>query len=114
MPTYARLREIERTQWLSPEALRAYQLDRLRRHLEFAAREVPYYRELFNRHRITPDKVQSLEDFARVPFLTKEVIRHRFDDLRPRTRLGPVTRMSTGGSTGAPVTILADVQRLAF
>lgn len=114
MPTYARLREIERTQWLAPEALRAYQLDRLRRHLEFAAREVPYYTQLFARHGITHEKIQSLEDFAQVPFLTKDIIRHRFEDLQPRTRVGPVTRMSTGGSTGVPVTILADVQRLAF
>jgi phenylacetate-coenzyme A ligase PaaK-like adenylate-forming protein len=112
--THAKLRELERTQWLEPAALRELQFRRLRAHLEFAYREVAYYRRLLDEHELPPRRIGSLEDFARVPPLTKEIIRTRFDDLRPRTELRGVQRMSTGGSTGAPVSVLVDRERSAF
>lgn len=113
-PTHARLREIERTQWLSPEELRNLQFQRLRRHLEFAYREVPYYTRLLDEHELQPWRIASFEDFARIPCLTREIVRKHFDDLQPRTRIPRVQRMSTGGSTGAPVTVLVDMERMAF
>lgn len=112
--TQARLKELERTQWLSPEALQELQFRRLRQHLEFAYREVPYYTRLLDEHGLQPWRVTSLEEFARIPCLTKEVIRGQFDDLRPRTEVRGVQRMSTGGSTGTPVTVLVDRERTAF
>ena len=113
-PTHARLKEIERTQWLDPEALRELQFRRLRRHLEFAYREVPYYTRLLDEHELQPSRVKDFTDFARIPFLTKEIMRKHFQDLQPRTALRGVKRMSTGGSTGVPVTFLVDPERNAF
>ena len=46
-PTFERLRELERTQWLVPERLAEYRLDRLRQLLTFADHHVPYYHALF-------------------------------------------------------------------
>ncbi len=112
--THARLREIEDTQWLAPGALRDLQLQRLRRHLEVAYRDVPYYTRLLDAHGLEPRHVQSFADFARIPHLTKDAIRQHFDDLQPRQKGRRVIRMSTGGSTGAPVTVLADTERTAF
>lgn len=112
--THARLRELEATQWLAPAGLRELQFRRLRGHLEFAYREVPYYRQLLDEHDLPPQRIESLEDFSRLPHLTKDIIRTRFDDLRPRTRMRGVQRMTTGGSTGAPVSVLVDRERSAF
>jgi phenylacetate-CoA ligase len=112
--THARLEELERTQWYSPEELKVLQLQRLRPLLEYAYREVPYYTQLFNEHDLQPWRITSLKDFARIPHLTKQIIRERFDDLRPRTRLRRATRITTGGSTGAPMTLLVDAERNAF
>ena len=112
--THAKLAELERTQWLTPTALRALQLQRLQRHLEWAYREVPYYRRLLDEHGLPPQRIQSFDDFARIPPLTKDILRARLADLQPRTRLRGVQRLSTGGSTGAPVTVLVDRERSAF
>lgn len=113
-PTHDRLRELERTQWLGPEALRELQFTRLQALLEFAYREVPYYRHLLNEHEILPQRVQTPEDFARIPCLTRETIRRYFDELQPRVRPRRVQRLSSGGSTGSPVTVLVDRERAAF
>ncbi len=114
-PTLSRLRELERTQWLDPERLRALQLRRLRAFLEYAYDHVPYYRARFDARGIHPRAVQSFADFDAVPFLTRQDLRERFDELRSRDpQVGPTRRLSTGGSTGEPVSVLADRERLAF
>jgi len=112
--THAKLAELERTQWLGPAALRALQFERLRHHLDWAYREVPYYGRLLDEHGLPPRRIQSFEDFARIPHLTKDILRERLSDLQPRTPLRGVQRLSTGGSTGTPVTVLVDRERSAF
>jgi phenylacetate-CoA ligase len=112
--THAKLAELERTQWLAPAALRELQFERLRRHLDWAYREVPYYGRLLDDHGLPPRRIQSFEDFAHIPHLTKDILRERLADLQPRTPLRGVQRLSTGGSTGAPVTVLVDRERSAF
>ena len=113
-PTLARLRDLDKSQWLSPAALRETQFRAVHTHLEFAYREVPYYTRLLDEHGLPPARVQSFEDFARIPYLTRDLLRQHVDDLQPRRKLRGVQRMSTGGSTGSPVTIMVDAERAAF
>jgi len=113
-PTHRYLRALEESQWLGHDAVRELQLRRLREHLAFAYREVPYYTRLLDEHELPPRRVQSLEDFARIPMLTKDIIRSHFDELQPGTRIRGTQRVSTGGSTGTPVTVLVDPRRAAF
>ena len=113
-PTHARLRELEKSQWLSGPALRERQFRALHAHLDFAYREVPYYGRLLDEHGLQPARIQSFEDFARIPYLTRDLLRRHLHDLQPRRRLRGVQRMSTGGSTGSPVTIMVDAERAAF
>jgi len=104
------LRELERTQWLAPDALRELQFERLRRHLQHAYDNTVYYRRLFDEHGIEPRRVASPEDVRRIPPLTRERLRKHFDELVARgvREGGPVQRVATGGSTGEPVTVLID------
>ena len=111
--THARLEALERSQWLRPERLAEVQFEGIRRHLEFAYREVPYYRQLLDKHELQPWRIGSMEDFSRIPCLTRDAIREHFEDLQSRTKLRRVQRMSTGGSTGTPVTVLVDSERMA-
>ena len=112
--TYARLAEIEQSQWITQEALLDLQFGRLKHHLEFVYREVPYYKRLLDDHTLQPHRINSLADFAEIPFLTKDILRKEFDLLQPMTKPAGVQRMSTGGSTGAPVAFLVDAERTAF
>jgi len=111
-PTFRWLEELERTQWLDAGRLRDYQFTRMRRHLEFAYAQVPYYRSLLDEHDLPPARVKSPDDFERIPFLTRELLRSRFEDLRATVKLPNVKRRSTGGSTGVPVTVEVDMERM--
>lgn len=113
-PTFRWLRELERTQWLDPDSLREYQFRRLQAHLQWAYSHVPYYRALFEEHDLPPARIGSFDDFRRLPFLTRELLRTRFEDLRATVRLPNVRRLSTGGSTGIPVTVEVDMERMAI
>jgi phenylacetate-CoA ligase len=113
-PTYARLHDLERSQWLEPVALRELQFRAVRAHLDFAYAEVPYYTRLLDEHELPPRRIQSFEDFSRIPYLTRDLLRAHFEDLQPRRRIRGTRRLSTGGSTGVPVTVLVDPERAAF
>ncbi len=113
-PTFARLRELARTQWLSPAELAEYRSARLRRLVGFAYDHVPYVRACMEERGLTPARVQSLGDLERLPFLTRDVLQERFDHLRARASLPRVHRRSSGGSTGTPVTVLVDMDRMGM
>ncbi len=113
-PTFRWLAELERTQWLSPKSLAEYQFARLRRLVEFAYANVPYYRATLDEHGVPPQRLQSPHDLRDFPLLTKELIRTRFDDLRAHASLPNVHRRSSGGSTGSPVTVLVDMNRMGI
>lgn len=113
-PTFPWLRELERTQWLPPAALREYQLQRMLALVEWAYANTPYYRGLLDEHGLAPGRMLSHEDFERIPYLTREHLKTRFDDLRARADLVGVHARSSGGSTGSPVKILVDMARMGI
>jgi phenylacetate-CoA ligase len=102
-PTFRLLAELEASQWLPPRRLEEYRLRRLRRFLEFVHEHVPYCRALFDEHGLRPRSVHSFEDLGHLPFLT-----------RARATLPGVHRRSSGGSTGTPVTVLVDMERMGM
>lgn len=65
---------------LSLEELRARQWHKLRRLLAFAARHIPFYRERFRIAGIDPQEVRTLEEFSRIPPITKDDLRRNFPD----------------------------------
>ncbi len=113
-PTFPWLAQLEQTQWLPPAALREYQFDRMRRLVEWAYTHVPYYRTLLDEHGLPPHRIQSPADFHAIPYLTREHLKDRFDDLRARTTLVGVHARSSGGSTGSPVKVLVDMNRMGI
>lgn len=113
-PTFRWLTELERTQWLSRERLAEYQFGRLRQLVEFAYAHVPHYRAVLDEQGMPPHRLQSPEDVRKLPFLTRDLIQTSFDDLRANARLPHVHRRSSGGSTGSPVTVLVDMNRMGI
>jgi phenylacetate-CoA ligase len=100
---------LRRHQFDSPEIIRTRQWTALRNLLRHAYATVPYYRQLFERAGLRPGDIQNLEDFTRVPVLTKEAIRAHGPALLSR-RFTPadLARKQTTGSTGVPLTVWVD------
>lgn len=101
-PTVRLRRALERSQWWTREEIERHQLGKLRAFLIEVGVRVPYYRRRFDENRFEPGSVISLADLARIPFLTKEVIRANFEALRAEGASG-LTLYNTGGSTGEPL-----------
>lgn len=101
--TSVRLRkELEESQWWKPEAINALRLERLQAMLTAVGQNVPYYRDLFRDSGFSPASVRSLDDLARLPFLTKSIIRAQGDRLKSDKAVG-LARFNTGGSSGEPL-----------
>ncbi|WP_114238536.1 phenylacetate--CoA ligase family protein [Dyella sp. C9] len=101
--TLAYLDEYERSQWLSPEQLAELQWTRLKRLLEHCYRDVPYYQKQWRGLGITPDDIRSLDDYARLPTLTKADIRSHAEDLKALSWRDRMLYKNTSGSTGEPL-----------
>ena len=101
--TLAYLAEYERSQWLAPAQVRALQWERLRRLLQHCERHVPYYRERWRGLGIRAADIRSLQDYARLPVLTKAEIRAHAPEFRADGWHDRLLYKATGGSTGEPL-----------
>ncbi|WP_233842626.1 phenylacetate--CoA ligase family protein [Dyella sp. 2HG41-7] len=92
-----------RDQWLAREQIEALQWERLQRLLEHCYRDVPYYRTRWRGLGITPKDIRNLDDYAKLPTLTKADIREHFDELKADSWRDRLLFKATGGSTGEPM-----------
>lgn len=102
------LEDLENNEWLSPDELEDLQWKKVKWFLSQITTYVPYYRDLFMKHGIRPDDIQSPQDFARIPLLTKEIIRRSKEALVTKDPLRRGFPSSTGGSTGEPLYFFGD------
>src|SRR5579859_7222384 len=56
----------------SPQEIRAVQDQRFRHQIALCFKAHPYYQEIFNRLRLTPDNFQTLDDMHKLPVTTKQ------------------------------------------
>ena len=97
------LREYEANQWLPPERLAELQWDKLSALVAHCWNEVPFYRRRWQAIGFEPGDLRSMDDYARLPVLTKADIRGHFEDLKARSLQDAVMYKATGGSTGEPL-----------
>jgi phenylacetate-CoA ligase len=70
--------------------------------LSFAGENVPYYKDLFKKHKFNPQKIQQdIRYLEKLPYLTKEIVREEKDRLlsKPLNQIQHY-KVKTGGSTG--------------
>ncbi|HUL62779.1 MAG TPA: phenylacetate--CoA ligase family protein [Methanocella sp.] len=103
-PDYRRLRQNERRPLGD---LEAEQKAALRRMLQYACDNVPYYHRLFRVLNFDPAKFRDLDDLQQLPILTKETVKKHYDEMiSSRIRRIPHIEETTGGSTGTPMKYL--------
>lgn len=96
-----RWRELEKTQWLPEEKLRTIQWQRLQALLAGAYTTNGFYRHRFEAAGITPDMINTPQDFLRLPILTKEEVRAAGLTMLSRGFIPEALQQAkTGGSTG--------------
>jgi phenylacetate-CoA ligase len=100
--TFRFLREMECTQWLSPEGVRDYQRRKLKALVAHAARTVPFYQRLFKDIGLDPARF-TLADFQRIPVMEKEIFKENEADILATEYPGKLVRLRTGSSTGSPL-----------
>lgn len=102
------LEELEKHQWLAPEALAEIQWRRLQHYLRQIATHVPYYRDLFQREGLSVEGIESPADFRRIPLLGKEEVRAAGKEIVTTDPLRRGVASNTGGSTGEPLYFFTD------
>src|SRR5690554_3664797 len=96
---FGHLSRLKKSQYYSKNELNQIQLDKLNKLLKHARETVPYYKDL------PVDELKSLDDLKNIPFLEKSDLRDSAHQLHS-TRVGLKPRpKTTGGSTGAAVTL---------
>jgi len=106
LKTYLLLKE---SQFWSKEKLEEYQLEQLKLLLDHSYQNVPYYTKLFNKIKIIPKDIKTLQNLHKIPYLTKDIVRDNSNDLKaknyPKHKFG---YLYTGGSTGQPLRIFIE------
>jgi phenylacetate-CoA ligase len=98
------LREYECTQFLSADAIRALQWQRLRALLEHAYAQCPFYRARCDRAGLKPNELRGLADLRALAVLEKRDIQEQGYSMVARNwPRDDLIANQTGGSTGAPV-----------
>ncbi|KAB2927602.1 MAG: phenylacetate--CoA ligase family protein [Dechloromonas sp.] len=110
--TVAARKQLEETQWWSPDRLATLQLERLRNLLSRAQNHVPYYRQLFSSLNFDIRTLTSLDDLQRLPFLTKAIIRQNTEQLKA-DNAERLARFNTGGSSGEPLIFFIGNERVS-
>ena len=75
-PVFKYLQEMERSQWYSEDRLKELQWVRLKTLIDYAYKNVPYYRREFNRFGLSSDKITSFADISKIPILSKIINFH--------------------------------------
>ncbi len=110
--TVAVHKAMDDSQWWSAEQLEALRLTRLKSFLIKVGQHVPYYRDLFASLGFKPQDIQSTADLARLPFLTKPIIRANTEQLKSDQAQG-LARFNTGGSSGEPLIFFIGNERVS-
>lgn len=98
-------KNFQKTQWQSFDWLKKEQEKQLRKLIEFAYKNVPYYLKLFKHLGIRPIDITTIKDLEKLHILNKKTIKKNWQDFIPKN-INKLKYLigSTGGSTGEPLT----------
>lgn len=93
--------KLSKTQWLSTKELLRLQEEETLKFIEYAYKNVPYYRDLFNQMGLSPKDIVCIGDIRKIPILNKEMVRQNSERLLSETmREKERTWVHTSGTTG--------------
>jgi phenylacetate-CoA ligase len=97
---------LNESQWWPREKLDNFRDEKLSRLINHCYEHVPYYRSVMNECGLRQTDIRSAADLAKLPVLTKDIIRSNWKEFRADNIPDSVTFVAeTGGSTGEPMRI---------
>ena len=109
--TFSLAAGLEVSQWQSREATTALQMEKLRRLVAHAARCCPYYRAL---HLLPPEELARPGDLAKLPLLTRNMLREHAEEMRWSAMPGRMLTDRTHGTRDEPFAFYCDRRRQAW
>jgi len=110
--TFRTYDQLLKTQWWSPEELRALQLQKLQRLIAVAFTNTSYYAQHAGKDKNW--RPSCLEDLQQLPFMDKAVISEHREGMINRSVPGGACQFNTGGSSGVPLIFYYDRQRQSW
>ncbi|MGN0281664.1 MAG: phenylacetate--CoA ligase family protein [Prevotella sp.] len=101
----------------SPQEIKDFQEELLRKQLVYLAEHSRYYQRLFEKYEIDISKINNIEDLVRIPFTEKKDLQLFNEEFLCVPREEIVDYITTSGTLGDPVTFgcsEVDLERLAF
>ena len=109
------LRLLTASQAWSAAQIKEHQGRALRALVRHCYDHVPYYRNVMLSRGLAPEDFQTREDVAKLPYLTKEIIREQKDRLRADNYPDALCLFRrSGGTTGEPIRVAVDARCRAF
>jgi len=97
-------KKIIKTQWLKSDKIQEMQLKKIKQLVIYANNCIPFYKKLYNKLGIDPESIKSLDNFKKLPIITKDDIRKNIEELRSiKFDKRELKKSATGGSTGIPM-----------
>jgi len=107
---------ILKNQWLEADQVRHMQEIKLRNIINYAYENVPFYREMFDSHKIKPTDINSIDDLKRLPIISKKHVKDNFPEKmlsKEKDNIDYEVR-DTSGSSGNKLTHAIDAESLAL
>lgn len=97
------------------EEMRIYQQRSLSALMHHCYDHVPYYRDLMRARSVRPEDFRSIDDLARLPYLTRDIVREQGSRLRADNYPDTICQFRrSGGTTGEPIKVAVDDRGRAF
>lgn len=111
-----KLKSLLKSQYLTNEELKEYQLVKLKKIIRHCYGNIPYYTKIFNQVGLHPRLIQSLEDLRKIPPLEKNIVKKNsgFELLDKKINLKKTYKISTSGSTGEPLNLYVNFDQLEW
>jgi phenylacetate-CoA ligase len=95
----------EKFETLSPEEMKKFQREHLKKTLNWVYEKIPFYKNMFDEKGVKPDDLKTLEDLSKFPFTVKTDLRDNYPFGLSAVPLAQLVRIhASSGTTGKPIT----------
>ena len=103
------LRRLRRMRDADPEYIRDYQFKAMKKLVDFAYENSPFYRRKFDEQEVKPGDIKTFDDFAKLKPVTREEVQdHTLEFISKGYTREKLLESQSSGSTGQPITFFQD------